>query len=390
MIKKVLAWAGGALLLLASSAPIAATRGYPAGGMYGAGPHLHRFVLRDPVGGAPMPHTRYRMFLADRDIPGLGSRPVQGRTDARGRTASVRMAKRYPEVTWTVEPVIGAGHLGKAFVMRGDDGEPRPGMPYLLDSTGGYFFCGVSARDGGTYYVLGHTEQTVTLYLNDELTAGDFGRCTRIADAIGALPVGTKRPAVFRAMLAQYIAGKNELSESMEQRLREKLVALAIESAEQRQYDLAVGLGDHLDPGELGNGLINANWMTERGIAYIDQALQAAPEDPALLGSKAWGLFRVGRNDQALHWFERAVAAFGSDSPKTDEEVSAKSVVLTRMADMLWQLGRKKEARKLFRQAGELAANDPTLSEVLSRIGLTMPEETGPEEGVGITTASDR
>ena len=325
-----------------------------------------------------MPHTRYRMFISDRDIPGLGSRPVQGLTDARGRTASVRMAKRYPEVRWTVEPVIGAGHLGQAFVMRGEDGEPRSGMAYLLDSTGGYFFCGVSARDGGTYYVLGHTKQTVTLYLNDELTTGDFGRCKRIANAIGALPVGINRPAVFRAMLAQYIAGKSELSNSMEQRLREKLVALAIESADLRQYELAVGLGGGLDPGELGNGLINANWMMARGLAYIDQALQAAPRDPALLGSKAWGLFRLGRNEEALHWFERAVAAFGGDHPKTDEEISARSVVLTRWADMLWQLGRKEEARRLFQQAGNLAANDPTLAETLIRLGVDLNSEGKP------------
>ncbi len=378
MIKTVLACA---LCMLASSAPGAATRPYPAGGTYGAGPHSHRFILRDPVGGAPMPHARYRMFLADRTIPGLGARPVQGRTDARGRTAAVRMPKRYPEVAWTVEPVIGAGHLGKAFVMRGDDGKPRPGMRYLLDSTGGYFFCGVSARDGGTYYVLGHTEQTVTLYLNDALTDGDFGRCKRIANAIGALPAGSKRPEVFRAMLAQYVAGKPELGDSMEQRLREKLVALAIESADVRQYDLAVGLGDDLDPGELGNGLINANWMTARGIAYIDQALQAAPQDPALLGSRAWGLFRLGRNEQALQWFERAVAAFGSEAPKTDEEVNARSIVLTRMADMLWQLGRKEEARRIFRQAGNLAANDPTLSDTLSRSGIDLNSEDEREIG---------
>ncbi len=372
MINKLLACGFGATLVFAAPAPVAFAKPFSPGGHYGAGAHLHRFVLRDPAGGAPMPHTRYRLFLADVDIPGLKAGPVSGVTDARGRTASVRMGKRYRELAWTLEPVIGAGQMGQSFVMRGEDGEPRPGLPYLLDSAGGSLFCGMSGRDGGTYYVLGHTETVVTLYLTDKLTPGDLGRCKRIANAVGALPAHASRSDLFRTMLAQYIAGKKEFSEGLEKRVREKLVALAIESAEVRYYDLAVALGDDIDAGELGNGLIDANWMVERGIAYIDKALEAAPQDPALEGSKAWGLFKAGKQEQALFWFERASAKFGDQRPTTDEEVSARSLVLTRMADMLWQIGRKDQARRIFQQAWDLAANEPTLSQTLGRLGIEM------------------
>jgi hypothetical protein len=66
-------------------------------------------------------------------------------------------------------------------------------------------------------------------------------------------------------------------------------------------------------------------WMLERGMGYIDAALAQAPDDPHILDSKGWGLFRLGRGEQALAYFERAIAAFGAGG---EGDPGARSVVL--------------------------------------------------------------
>ncbi len=106
--------------------------------------------------------------------------------------------------------------------------------------------------------------------------------------------------------------------------------------------------------------------MLERGMAYIDATLAQAPDDPHILDSKGWGLFRLGQGEPALAYFERAIAASGADDARV------RSLVLVHKGEVLWQLGRQEEARLAFAAAKKLAVDDVTLAATLARLHVDL------------------
>lgn len=374
MLEKVVSRLCGAALLSLALAPASAfARDYVPPGTVGAGKHVHQFVLRDPVTGAPMPGARYRLFLPEHKISGIPASlngVIFGVTDSGGRTASVRMPKHYPRADWSFSPVIGEGDFGEAFRLAGEDGEAVVGMPYVIDMKGGFLACGKSGSDGGTYYAQGHQVQTVLLYTdNGRLTRQDYAWCKRSAEAVADLPASAEQTEIFRTMLAHYVSGKKEISSDMQERIREKLVQLAIFGRDSKQLDIALGLADTFDLNGVGYDLVDANWEVERGLGYIDEALAASPDDANILDSKGWGLFRLGKSEQALEYFERSIAAFdkaeGGDS-------AARAEGLAHKGEVLWQLGRRDEARQAFAAAKEMSADDKTLPETLQRLNIDL------------------
>ncbi len=361
MIKKAISYLCGATLMaLAATPAISFARDYIAGGTVGVGAQVHQFVLRDPLTGAPMPGTRYRLFIRDHEIAGLP--PVQngvifGITDSRGRTASVRLPKRYATAKWTLDPIIGEGDFGEAFRLSDDSNTAVVGLPYLLDMKGGFVFCGVQSQ----------RPQTVALYtVTGDLGKGDFAWCKRAAEAVSRVPADDAAE-VFRVMLAHYESGKKEFGTDMAARLRDKLVELAMASRDSQQFDIAVGLDETIDYNNAGYQLINANWMVERGLSFIDEALAQKPDDPNILDSKGWGLFRLGQSEQALSYFERSIAAFDETN---EDNLPGRAEGLAHKGEVLWQLERQEEALLAFGAAKKFSDDDATLLETLARLQI--------------------
>lgn len=71
----------------------------------------------------------------------------------------------------------------------------------------------------------------------------------------------------------------------------------------------------------------------------IDKALELAPNDPFILDSKGWILFRRGNAEEAADVLKKAL------SLRPDPEIAA------HLGEVLWSLGRKDEARKTWRDA---------------------------------------
>lgn len=89
----------------------------------------------------------------------------------------------------------------------------------------------------------------------------------------------------------------------------------------------------------LGYSLADRNERLDEALQLIDKALQLAPEDPFILDSKGWVLFRRGDAKAALEVLQKA---FGL---RADPEIAA------HLGEVLWTLGRRDEATKTWSEA---------------------------------------
>jgi tetratricopeptide (TPR) repeat protein len=105
----------------------------------------------------------------------------------------------------------------------------------------------------------------------------------------------------------------------------------------------------------LGYLLVVEGKQLDEARDLIDRALVIEPEDPAIMDSKGWLLFKQGDPNAALPWLQRAYAAY------PDPEVAA------HLGEVLWVLGRENEARRVWDSALMSDAEHPVLTQTLNR-----------------------
>ena len=88
----------------------------------------------------------------------------------------------------------------------------------------------------------------------------------------------------------------------------------------------------------LGYTLANRTDRYEEAYELIDRALSIDPEDPAIIDSMGWVLYRLGRYDEALKYLRQAHQSM------LDEEI------ISHLAEVLWKLNRGEEAKELLEQ----------------------------------------
>jgi tetratricopeptide (TPR) repeat protein len=89
---------------------------------------------------------------------------------------------------------------------------------------------------------------------------------------------------------------------------------------------------------------------------YLQQALNLQPNEAVIMDSFGWLQFKLGRLEQALGYLERAYAK------QQEGEIAA------HLAEVLWALGRKEEARKVFSKAIKKAPEDEYLLDFKNRL----------------------
>ncbi len=89
---------------------------------------------------------------------------------------------------------------------------------------------------------------------------------------------------------------------------------------------------------------------------YLQQAIRLKPEEAVIMDSYGWLQFKLGRYEQALDYLRRAYAK------QQENEIAA------HLAEVLWTLGRKAEAKKIFKEAIKKAPEDEYLLEFQRRI----------------------
>ena len=107
----------------------------------------------------------------------------------------------------------------------------------------------------------------------------------------------------------------------------------------------------------LGYTLADRTTRYQEALELIDRARAAAPEDAAIIDSYGWVLYRLGRNAEALVELRRAFTL------QKDAEIAA------HVAEVLWVMGQKDEARRFFEEARKIDADNRSLQRALEKTG---------------------
>lgn len=384
-----------AAALSCTALPAAFARTYVAPtASLGTGAYVHQFVLRDPVTREPLPNARYRLFLPGQVIAGLPVKPEQhdsvifGTTDAAGRTVRVRLPKRHPEKQWVFNPIVGDGDLGESFRLVDPGGTaPLGHFPYVLDVENEYLACGYSDANGYTYYAQTHTPRSVNLYTGMLAGSADADWCAGPGLTIANSANTPGAPDLYTQYLGSLVANGDRISSELRQQIVAKLLSLAIAERDEGRVAAALDLDripdDHLN--DIGYQLADAGIAVERGLAMIDAHLAQSPNDAYALDSKGWALYRLGRYDEALTWFNRSIAIFAKDGDTDEDASEAYATGLTHKGEVLWKLGRRDEAREAFAQARKVQPKNGELAETLKRLNVQASPDSATPPGTSGT-----
>ncbi len=106
----------------------------------------------------------------------------------------------------------------------------------------------------------------------------------------------------------------------------------------------------------LGYMLADQTTRYDEALELIERAIAISPDDPAIIDSLGWALYKVGRFEEALVQMRRAFAAFPDDE------------VASHLGEVLWALGRKDEARRVWQDALETDPESPLIAEAMQRL----------------------
>ena len=121
------------------------------------------------------------------------------------------------------------------------------------------------------------------------------------------------------ALMAENL-GQYELMEDLLQRI------ITLDSHHQQAYNA------------LGYSLADRNIRLDEAYTLIDKALKLAPDDPYIMDSMGWVLFRQGKLEKAEQYLRKAYAI------RADNEIAV------HLAEVLWVKGERQEAKALLWQ----------------------------------------
>jgi tetratricopeptide (TPR) repeat protein len=106
----------------------------------------------------------------------------------------------------------------------------------------------------------------------------------------------------------------------------------------------------------LGYLLADNNQELDDAFRFISRALALRPEDPAILDSFGWVLYRMGQLEESLLRLKKAYALHPND------EVAA------HLGEVLWTIGKRKEAEDIWNQGLKQNANSGFIDETRKRM----------------------
>jgi len=179
----------------------------------------------------------------------------------------------------------------------------------------------------------------IQLLLAESQLLRDGGRTKEAYELLaGSLAAQPEQPELLyeSALLAEKL-GRHE---AMEASLR-KLIRLKPEHA--HAYNA------------LGYSFAERNQRLEEAEQLVVKALQLSPDDPFIIDSMGWVLYRKGDNQGALTHLQRAFLI------RPDPEIAA------HLGEVLWALGRRDEAKRIWQEAAKVHPGNEVLAEVIKR-----------------------
>lgn len=106
----------------------------------------------------------------------------------------------------------------------------------------------------------------------------------------------------------------------------------------------------------LGYTLADTTDRYEEALELLERAAALEPDDPAIIDSLGWAQYKLGYYEEALENLQRAYAAF------PDHEVAA------HLGEVLWALGRQREANRIWEEALDERPDSDLLKSVMTRL----------------------
>jgi Flp pilus assembly protein TadD len=106
----------------------------------------------------------------------------------------------------------------------------------------------------------------------------------------------------------------------------------------------------------LGYSLADRNLRLAEAKTLIEKALQLTPGDPFITDSLGWVEFRLGNREEALRLLRQAYKS------RPDAEIGA------HLGEVLWAMGQRDEARRVWAEASSRDAANDVLRETLVRL----------------------
>jgi tetratricopeptide (TPR) repeat protein len=105
----------------------------------------------------------------------------------------------------------------------------------------------------------------------------------------------------------------------------------------------------------LGYTLADRNERLEEAHALIDAALKLSPDDPFIMDSMGWVLFRQGLQQQSLEFLQRAHIL------RPDADIAA------HLGEVLWAMGNREQAQKIWSDALRETPKNELLQNTIKR-----------------------
>lgn len=105
----------------------------------------------------------------------------------------------------------------------------------------------------------------------------------------------------------------------------------------------------------LGYTLADQTERYDEALELISKALEYRPDDPFILDSMGWVHYRIGNNDKAIEYLERALEL------KQDAEIAA------HLGEVLWITGKRSEAEKIWNQGMEWGPENAVLLKTIDK-----------------------
>jgi tetratricopeptide (TPR) repeat protein len=114
--------------------------------------------------------------------------------------------------------------------------------------------------------------------------------------------------------------------------------------------------GDAQALNALGYTLVDRTQRTNEGFDLIERAHKLSPEDPFILDSMGWALYRLGRLDEAEKYLQRALDG------RPDAEIAA------HLGEVLWRKGDRDRARAVWNAQLATHPDNAVLKETVRRL----------------------
>lgn len=131
-----------------------------------------------------------------------------------------------------------------------------------------------------------------------------------------------------------------------------------MESALKRMLD--IDPDNQLACNALGYSLADRNIRLDEAHALIAKAMELAPDDPYIIDSMGWVLFRQGKLKEAESMLRQAYALL----PEAE--------VMAHLGEVLWLAGQQEEAKRFFMEARKKEPGNAALKETVRRLGVSL------------------